>query len=122
VACFVERAVSDPAMRGVALDVGGPENLSMRQVAQTFGLVTGRTGSVGAVPLPLMRLLAVLLRPANARVARQIQAGVVMDTRDLSFDPAQTSCRYPSITLTSMAEVARRDYSSGVHAEALKAP
>jgi uncharacterized protein YbjT (DUF2867 family) len=110
VARFVELAVVDPAMRGEAVDVGGPENLSMEQVAQTFETVAGKAGKVNHVPLPAMRLMAVLMRSVNPTLARQIHAGVVMDTHDLSFDPSETERRYPSIPLTSLAEVVRRDY------------
>ncbi len=54
--------------------------------------------------------MSVLMRPVNPTLARQIKAGVVMDTHDFSFDPAETRRRYPSISLTSLAEVVRRDY------------
>ncbi len=110
VARFVELAVVDPAMRGELVEVGGPENLSMRQVAQAFETVSGKVGKKSHVPLPMMRLMSVLMRPVNPTLARQAQAGVVMDTHDFSFDPSETSRRYPSISLTSLAEVVRRDY------------
>jgi len=111
VARFVELAVIDPAMRGEVVEVGGAENLSVRQVAQTFETVTGKTGRENHIPLPMMRLMAVLMRPANPTLARQIQAGVVMDTQEMSFDPSETTRRYPSIALTSLADVVRQDYA-----------
>jgi uncharacterized protein YbjT (DUF2867 family) len=111
VAQFVALAASDPALRGELVEVGGPENLSLRQFAQVFETVTGQTGAKSHVPLLLMRLLAVLLRPVQPTIARQIQAGVVMDTRDMSFDPAETARRYPAIPLTPLAEVVRRTYA-----------
>jgi uncharacterized protein YbjT (DUF2867 family) len=110
VARFVELAVADPAMRGEVVEVGGPENLSMNQVAHTFETVTGQFGKKSHVPLPMMRLMSVLMRPVNPTLARQIQAGVVMDTHDFSFDPSGTTRRYPTIPHTSLAEVVRRDY------------
>jgi len=110
VARFVELAVVDPAMHGEVVEVGGPENLSMEQVAQTFEAVTGKEGKASHVPLPMMRLMSVLMRPINPTLARQIHAGVVMDTYDFSFDPSETSRRHPSIPLMSLAEVVRRDY------------
>ena len=113
VAQFVELAVVDPAMRGVLVEVGGPENLSMRQFVQTFETVTGRRGTKRSVPLPLMRLMAVLMRALNPMLARQIQAGVVMDTWDMAFDPSDTRRCYPAIALTSLAEAVRRDYGAG---------
>lgn len=112
VARFIDRSVVDPAMHGEAVDVGGPENLSMKQVIQIFEMVTGHSGNVSHVPLPVMRAMAVLMRPVNPVLARQIQAGVIMDTTDMSFDPAMLRRCYPDIPLTSLANVVRRDYLS----------
>ena len=112
VAQFVELAVTDPAMLGITVEVGGPENLSMKQVVQTFQQVLGKQGKVNSVPLPAMRLMSVLMRPVKPALARQIQAGVVMDTQDMSFNAAETQRRYPSIALTSLADALRRDYLS----------
>ena len=97
-------------MRGELVEVGRPENLSMNQFAQTFETVTEKAGKVSHVPLPMMRLMSVLMRPVNPTLARQIQAGVVMDTHDFSFDSSETSRSYRSVPLTSLADVVRRDY------------
>jgi len=35
-------------------------------------------------------------KPVNSAMARQIQAGVVMDTQPQAFDAPATRCRYPS--------------------------
>ncbi|MBA2535562.1 MAG: NmrA family NAD(P)-binding protein [Rubrobacter sp.] len=110
VARFVEVAVIDPAMRGEVVEVGGPENLTMKQFAQTFEAVSGSVGKTRHVPLPMMRLMSAMMRPVNPTLARQVRAGVVMDTEDMSFDPTKTGRRYPSIPLTSLAEAVRRDY------------
>jgi hypothetical protein len=40
-----------------------------------------------------------------------VQAGVVMDTTDMTFDATQLAQRYPEIPMTSVAAVARRDYT-----------
>lgn len=59
----------------------------------------------------MMRVMSVLMRPINPALARQIQASVVMDTGDMTFDAADLSSRCPSIPLTRLAEVVRRDYA-----------
>lgn len=97
-------------MRGEVIEVGGPENLSMEQFARAFERTTGKVGTVNRVPLPMMRLMATLLRPVKPTIARQIQAGVVMDTQDMSFDATETMRRYPSVVPTRLAEVVRYDY------------
>jgi len=110
VAAFVELAVTDPALRGATVDVGGPENLTFREVVATFERETGRRGTTRHVPLPVMRLASVLMRPFHPGLARQIQAGVVMDTFGMAFDGTERARRYPSIPLTTLAEVVRRDH------------
>jgi NADH dehydrogenase len=112
VARFVELAVIDPVLRGKVVEVGGPQNVSMNQLAQTFQSVAGKAGKIGHVPLPMMRAMSVFMRPINPTMARQIASGVIMDTRKMSFDATESRCRYPSIPVTSLADVVRREYSA----------
>jgi uncharacterized protein YbjT (DUF2867 family) len=112
VARFVELAVVDEGLRGGLVEVGGPENLTMNQFAGTFEMLAGKEGKKSHVPLPMMRLMAVLMRPVNPTLARQVQAGVVMDTHDMSFDPRKTDGRRESVPPTSLAEVVARDYAA----------
>jgi uncharacterized protein YbjT (DUF2867 family) len=110
VARFVELAIIDPAMRGVTIDVGGPENMTMSEFVEVFRTQTASIGGVGHVPLAAMRLMAMAMRLLNPSMARQIQAGIVMDTRLQAFDAVQTRQRYPSIPVTRLTDVVRRDF------------
>ena len=110
VARFVELAVSDPAMRSRTIEVGGPENLTMSEFVEVFRTETGSTGRVGHVPLGAMRLMAIVMRPLNPSMARQVQAGIVMDTRPQAFDALQARKGYPLIPFTRLADVVRRDF------------
>lgn len=114
VAGFIELAVLDPQTRGTVIEVGGPQNLSMNQFVRSFQALTGKAAKVQHVPLAMMRVMSVLMRPVNPALARQIQSGVVMDTRGMSFDALEVRLRYPSIPLTRLEDVLRRDYA--VHA------
>jgi NADH dehydrogenase len=80
VAKAVEMAVVDSGMKGVDLEVGGPENFTMNQVVESFERMTGRKGKVSHVPLTMMRIMSVVIRPVKPAMARIVQAGVVMDT------------------------------------------
>lgn len=110
VAHFVACTVQDTSMQGAQVEVGGPENLTMWQVGQIFMQVTKAGGTVSRVPSPMMRVMAVVMRPINPMLARQIQAGISMDTLDMSFDPGEMRQRYPTMPFTSLAEVIQRDY------------
>lgn len=112
VARFVELAVVDPGMRGMAVDIGGPDNLTFEQIADVVQRETGRRGTIRHIPLPMMRLASVMMRPFNPVLARQIRAGVVMDTADMTFDATALARAYPSIPLTGFDQVVRRDFAA----------
>lgn len=112
IARFVELALVDPAMRGEVLEIGGPENLTMADFVEVFRTETGSTGTVGRIPPLAMRLAAVAMGFVNPDLARQIRAGIVMDTCSQAFDALETRRRYPSIPVTSLREVVRRDFAT----------
>ena len=111
VAEFVAVATTDPAMRGQTIDVGGPENLTMTAFVDVFRKETGSSGKVGHIPPAAMRLMAIVMKLVNPAMARQIQMGIIMDTRLQAFDASETRRRYPSIPATSLIEVVQRDYA-----------
>jgi uncharacterized protein YbjT (DUF2867 family) len=105
VAKAVEMAVVDSGMKGVDLEVGGPENFTMNQVVESFERMTGRKGKVSHVPLTMMRIMSVVIRPVKPAMARIVQAGVVMDTSDImAWEPPADRPRYPWLLYTPLAE------------------
>lgn len=122
VARFVERAVADPGMRGQIIDVGGPENLTMTEFVRTFQAAAAPGGRVSHIPRAAMRLGMVVMRPVNPAMARQIQAGVIMDTRPQAFDAPATRRRYPSIPATKLADVLRTGGALPVNGARVSAP
>ena len=111
VAWCVERASTDTGLRGKAIDIGGPENLSLMQFVEAFSVATGVRGPVKHIPLTMMKLMSVVARPFNPTFARLVQASVVMDTTDMTFDPSSLRRQFPDLMLTSAADVTRRDYA-----------
>jgi NADH dehydrogenase len=117
VAAYTLLALQDSRAVGRTLEVGGPENLTMAEVVAIFEKEAGRPARRTHVPLPLMRFLAVALRPVNSAVARQIGAGVHMDTSDLRFEMRET-LGPPPLGFTRVADVARRMASERPAADA----
>jgi NADH dehydrogenase len=111
VAEFVALATLDPALRGEMIEVGGPENLTMTAFVDIFRKETGSTGNVGHIPPFAMRLMAIVMGLANPGLARQIQMGILMDTRPQAFDALERHRRYPTIPLTRLDDVVKRDYA-----------
>jgi uncharacterized protein YbjT (DUF2867 family) len=111
VAAFIELALTDDRLHGQAIDVGGPENLSVNQLVRRFEELTGATGSEQHIPLPMLRAMSVIMRPFSPTLARQVKAAVLMDTTDMAFDDRETARSYPSIHPTSLEEVVQRDFA-----------
>jgi uncharacterized protein YbjT (DUF2867 family) len=110
VARVIVLGITDSAIRYEAIDVGGPANLTMKQVVETFEAGTARQAKVSHVPLPMLRAMSTVMRPINPKLARFAQAGVLMATGDISFDASEIRRRFPSIPLTTLAEFVQRDY------------
>jgi NADH dehydrogenase len=107
VARFVALAVVDPRLRGLALEVGGPENLTLNDVVDTLAAASGRTAKARHISLTAMRLGSLLMRSFKPDLAGLIRAAIYMDTADMSFDPRGLADVYPDIRLTPLADVVR---------------
>jgi hypothetical protein len=57
-----------------------------------------------------MRISAIVAGLVNPGMARQIRAGIVMDTFAMAFDASEVRRRYPSVPVTSLRDVVRRDF------------
>jgi len=109
VARIVEAIVVSPGHHGETITVAGPENLPMDEVVHAMERLIGRTCRIDHASPALMRLLAVVLGIANPVLADQVRAGMFMDTADLRADPAERLARFPSIPLTTLDVVVRRE-------------
>jgi uncharacterized protein YbjT (DUF2867 family) len=110
VARYALIALDDPRARNQIIEVGGPENLTMNQVAEIFEQMVGRPAQKSHVPLPMMRVMSTMMRPFNPAMSRQIAAGIVMDTADWTFDPSRTLKQFP-VQLTKLEEYALAAYA-----------
>ena len=104
---FVGTAFEDPRAHNRVIEVGGPENLTLNQVAEIFEKVSGRQAKKRHVPLPMMHAMSILMRPVNPTLSRLIRVGIYMDTANQCYDATQTARTF-AIQLTPLEEVARR--------------
>jgi uncharacterized protein YbjT (DUF2867 family) len=122
VARIVDLAVTDPELRGASVDVPGPENLTLDQFVEIVRAATGVTGTVNHVPLPMLRLMSIVLRPIKPVLAGQIAGSVVMDTHDMSAETTERARRFPLVPFTSLREVAARQLRPTTEATAGRPP
>jgi uncharacterized protein YbjT (DUF2867 family) len=120
VADLAVTALTDPSAANSVIEIGGPENLTLVEVARMVERATGRMTGEQHIPLGMMRVMRVLSRPFNPVLSRQVAAGIFMDTHDMTFDPSATLARFP-MRLIRMEEVVRR-YAGATGAAAESAP
>jgi NADH dehydrogenase len=102
VAALVQLAIRDPRLRGEAIDVPGPDNLTMTELARLLGAPKARR-----VPRAALRVLAAA-KPLAPAFARQAAAGLVMDTMNMTADARDLHRRFPEINWHSCAELISR--------------
>jgi len=102
---IVELVLTKPGFERAVLDVGGPDNLSFNQLVQQIEAASGRPAKVRHVPMPVMRLSALLTKPFRPDVAGMIQAGIGFATADMRFDAAETHRRFPTVEPSHMVDV-----------------
>ncbi|MGH2458242.1 MAG: SDR family oxidoreductase, partial [Chloroflexota bacterium] len=95
VARLAALVLDNPGSRGEVIEFGGPENLTLRQMATTIQEAVGGEARARQIPVPVARALAVVYRLINPTLGRQIAAGVNLATADLTFDPTETLRRFP---------------------------
>jgi NADH dehydrogenase len=118
VARFVSIALDDTRARNAVIEVGGPENMTMNQLAEIFEHASRRQAKKRHIPLPMMRLMFILMRPLNPAMSRLIGNGIYMDTANLRYDTAD-SARSFGIHLISLEEIAGRATTNGVQLETM---
>jgi uncharacterized protein YbjT (DUF2867 family) len=98
VAALLERAVLDTSLQSRTLEIGGPDNLTL---GEFVALLAERMGIAGGemrhVPLPVLRAMAVLLRPVAPAFAAKAAAAVAMDTLDMTFDTSALCAEFPEL-------------------------
>src|SRR5438105_4554010 len=83
---FVCIAFENSRTRNEVIEVGGPENLTLNQVAEIFERTSRHEAKKRHIPLPMMRAMSILMQPLNPALSRQIRLGVFMDTANLCYD------------------------------------
>jgi uncharacterized protein YbjT (DUF2867 family) len=89
VAQYAVCALTDLRAAGRVLEIGGPENVTKNAVAARYLALSGRTGKVKHVPPAALRVLATLIGPVHAGVARVMRVAAAEGEFDQTFDFAR---------------------------------
>jgi uncharacterized protein YbjT (DUF2867 family) len=83
VAAVLADAVTDPTSRGQIIEVSGPADLTLDQLAGEVMRAGGRQGLPRHLPRGALRVVAATVGRARPQVGRMVRASLVMDTVDL---------------------------------------
>jgi len=103
VAALVERVVVDPSTRDQVVEIGGPQNVSLNQLAADVQKAAGRNQAPRHVPRAMLHVMALALRPLRPDLARQARAALVMDSAD--FNASTLGQTYSDLRSTMLMEL-----------------
>ena len=109
VARFARITFEGPGAGNRLIEIGGPENLTLNQVAEIFENMSGCRAKKRYVPLPMMRIMSSLIQLINPALSRQIRLGIYLDTANLCYDMTETLKVFP-LPLTHLKEWVRYYY------------
>ncbi len=106
VARLAVRVVTDPALRGQTIEIGGPENLTQNEVAALYGQLCRCEPKVRHVPLGALRVLATVIGPLHPGIARVMRASIAAESIDERWDASALLKEHP-MALTRLEDVIR---------------
>lgn len=105
VAEVIEVALAgDLAMQ--AVDVGGPENVSLNDVVRALAVSAGRRPKARHVPVPVLNLARLALLPVRPDISGLVHAGISMTWPEMAFDDDDLRARFPQLRPRRLSEVA----------------
>ena len=116
VAKFIVIALEDPRMQDKVVDIGGPQNFTLDEVAELYGRVAGRQVRKTHLPYAAMRLISKILWPIQEGPARLMAMAASIETSPLELDMTTTVQRYP-INLICLEEFAAGAVRDGIKGE-----
>lgn len=107
VAALVERVLTDSSTRGETIEIGGPDNVTLTDLARRVQAADGRDGEPRKIPRPALHLMANTVGRFRPQLGRQARAALAMDSGNYAFDATATRSRFPGLPCTSLEELLR---------------
>lgn len=101
VAAVLDRAITDPATRGEAIELGGPENLTFDDLARKVAESLGQSRGPRHIPRAALHTMAATVGRLRPELGRQARAALAMDRLDMTFDATATRARFPELPCTT---------------------
>lgn len=103
VAQFALIALTDPKAVNQTIEIGGPENLTPREVAAIYSQATGIPKAISAMPLVIPQLMHLALKPFHPGLSDAMQIAVDSDRVPSPYDMTTTLKQFP-VPLTRLED------------------
>lgn len=107
VAALVAVAVGDRTTRGEILEIGGPANLTLTELAHAVQAADGHDVAPRHVPPLLLRVAKATVGTVRPQVGRQTGMALAMDRNDFTFDGGAIRGRFPTLPCTPISDLLR---------------
>jgi uncharacterized protein YbjT (DUF2867 family) len=111
VAALVTRLVLDPSLRGRAIEIGGPRDLMLDDLALLIADGLRRPATTRHLPRAAMRALARTVGRVRPAVGRQLETALAMDVDDMRFTGTRSGPALDGLPSTDVVSVLRPDRS-----------
>lgn len=114
VAAIAVRTLDHPAASNAYVDIYGPENLTLLEVAAVFERRRGAPARKVHLPVPVMKIVGAVAGLFNPVFARQVKGGTLLATQPGAADPGGTREVW-GVPMTTLEQWASRRVSSAPH-------
>jgi NADH dehydrogenase len=104
VAALLQRVVLDPTTRGQTLEIGGPEPLTMNELAAAVQAADGRIAPPRHIPVGALWLAAQTIGRIRPAVGRQMRSAITMDRVALPAANPAGRRQFPDLPCTAAKE------------------
>jgi uncharacterized protein YbjT (DUF2867 family) len=105
VAALLEHAVLEPRFRGGVLEIGGPEDLTMSELAGAVQLAAGRTAAPRHLPPALLAAMAGTVGRISPSLGRRARAALAMDRDPMTVESRALRRRLPDLPATTASRL-----------------
>lgn len=111
VAGIAAHAAMEERWAEAELEVAGPENLTLDELAGIAAAALGRDVRIDHTPLAAMRVMAAATSRLRPILSDQVRAAILMDTADMRAEATARSADFPDVAVTTVRDVAAAMFS-----------
>ncbi|MEM9955713.1 MAG: SDR family oxidoreductase [Chloroflexota bacterium] len=100
---FAFIALTNPQAHNQTIDIGGPDNLTSKEVAELYAQVAGVELKSQIIPRFVIRMMSTIFKPFHTGLSDVMKAVIDSDTRPKDFDASNILATYP-VQLTTLED------------------